>query len=320
VPSTLTVQNNLDSGAGSLRAAIAAAHIRDTIVFAPSLDGQTITLTSGELFIKQDVTIAGPGADQLTISGNHASRVFELSSTTKPQVTLSGMTISNGVGVLAAGSSDSNDGYGGAILNFGTLTISNCILSGNSAGSGGAIINNNPGKTKGVLTVIGSTLTGNTAHVGGAITSYGTLTVSASTLSHNSALSAGGGIYNFGTATVSATTLSDNSAPNGGGIYGGVTLTLSGCTLSGNSALPVRGGPGQGGGIAITAGTLTLSGCTLTGNSATDAGGGIGIWPHVTVTVKDSSSITGNTGPVGLDTSTPTAASTPPSARRTPAW
>ena len=78
VPSTLTVLNNLDSGAGSLRADIAAAHSGDTIVFAPSLDGQTITLTSGELLINKNLTIAGPGAGELTVSGNDASRVFEV--------------------------------------------------------------------------------------------------------------------------------------------------------------------------------------------------------------------------------------------------
>jgi hypothetical protein len=78
VPSTLTVTNNLDSGTGSLRADIAAAHNGDTIVFAPSLDGQTITLTSGELLIRKNLTIAGPGAGELTVSGNHASRVFEV--------------------------------------------------------------------------------------------------------------------------------------------------------------------------------------------------------------------------------------------------
>src|SRR5438445_13726097 len=78
VPSTLTVRNNLDSGAGSLRADIAAAHNGDTINFAPSLDGQTITLSSGELLIRHNLTIAWSGADPLTISGNHASRVFEV--------------------------------------------------------------------------------------------------------------------------------------------------------------------------------------------------------------------------------------------------
>src|SRR5439155_26805129 len=58
VPSTLTVLNNLDSGAGSLRAEIAAAHNSDTIVFASRLNGQTITLTSGELYIRKNLTIA----------------------------------------------------------------------------------------------------------------------------------------------------------------------------------------------------------------------------------------------------------------------
>jgi len=76
-PSTLTVLNNLDSGAGSLRAEIAAARSNDTIVFAPSLDGQTITLTKGELLIKKNLTIAGPSDRGVTVSGNHASRVFE---------------------------------------------------------------------------------------------------------------------------------------------------------------------------------------------------------------------------------------------------
>src|SRR5439155_23181861 len=96
VLSTLTVLNTLDSGAGSLRAEIAAAHNADTIVFAPSLAGQTITLTSGELLLRHSMTIAGPGAGNLTVSGNHASRVFELVQGAK-QVTLSGLTISNGV-------------------------------------------------------------------------------------------------------------------------------------------------------------------------------------------------------------------------------
>lgn len=67
VPSTLTVTNILDSGAGSLRAEIAAAQPNDTIVFAPSLKGQTITLTGGELVINKSMSIQGPGAGQLTI-------------------------------------------------------------------------------------------------------------------------------------------------------------------------------------------------------------------------------------------------------------
>src|SRR5262249_51851104 len=128
VPSTLTVTNNLDSGAGSLRAEIAAARSKDTIVFAPSVDGATITLSSGQLEISKNVTIQGPGAGLLTVSGDLHSRVFQVDN--KVTVTLSGMTISNGHAGFV-GTVYNNDG--GGILNLGTLTISSCILSGNSA-------------------------------------------------------------------------------------------------------------------------------------------------------------------------------------------
>src|SRR5439155_2002571 len=70
VPSTLTVTNNHDAGAGSLRAAIAGAHDGDTIVFAAGLNGQTIALTSDELAIKKSLDIEGPSADQLAVSGS----------------------------------------------------------------------------------------------------------------------------------------------------------------------------------------------------------------------------------------------------------
>src|SRR5262245_55752856 len=89
VPSTLTVTNNLDSGKGSLRYQIAHAGNKATIVFAPSLDGKTITLTSGELDITQGLTIQGPGAGQLTISGGNHSRVFDVNA--RDRVVLSGL-------------------------------------------------------------------------------------------------------------------------------------------------------------------------------------------------------------------------------------
>ena len=78
VPSTLTVTKTKDGVAGSLRTEIAAAHDGDTIDFASSLDGQTITLTKGELLINKNLTIAGPGAGDLTVSGNNASRISKL--------------------------------------------------------------------------------------------------------------------------------------------------------------------------------------------------------------------------------------------------
>jgi hypothetical protein len=156
LPNTLTVYNNQDNSAHarSLRAEIAAAHDGDTIVFDSSLSGQTITLASGELLITHSLTITGPGAGNLTVSGHQASRVFEVATATT--VTLSGLAISNG--------SVTGNSNGGGILNNGTLPVSNSTLSGNS-GTGGGIAN---GST---LTVVGSTLSGNSAvKIGGGIT------------------------------------------------------------------------------------------------------------------------------------------------------
>src|SRR5437773_7884855 len=89
---TITVINTSDSGAGSLRQAISDSSSGDTINFDSSLNGQTITLTSGELLINKNLTITGPGADQLAINGNAASSVFHI----KSGVTISGLTITNG--------------------------------------------------------------------------------------------------------------------------------------------------------------------------------------------------------------------------------
>src|SRR6516225_5615589 len=81
LPSTFLVSTLADSGAGSLRQAILDAntnHDTDQIVFAPSLQG-TIALSSGELNVTDDnLTITGPGAGQLAVSGSDQSRVFNI--------------------------------------------------------------------------------------------------------------------------------------------------------------------------------------------------------------------------------------------------
>ena len=94
LPSTFTVLNLLDSGAGSLRAAVVAANANpgpDAIDFATT---GTIALTSGELDITDSLTINGPGVNALTISGNHVSRVFGLAG--NPTVSIAGLTVANG--------------------------------------------------------------------------------------------------------------------------------------------------------------------------------------------------------------------------------
>jgi predicted outer membrane repeat protein len=241
LPSTLTVTNNLDNGSkGSLRYEIARAHNKDTIVFAPSLGGQTITLSSGELLITDSgLTIKGPGANLLAVSGGHTSRVFEVAANVK--ATISGLTISNGV---------SDDG--GAILNGGVLTLTGCTVSGNSALlDGGAIYNN------GVLTLTGCTVSGNSAadSGGGIYNPFATnLTLSGCILSNNTAQVDGGALYNGGGATVSSCTVSGNSVSAipgsvGGGIYTiSASLTVSNTSFSGNVPDNIAGDYTDGGG------------------------------------------------------------------------
>src|SRR5262249_45374405 len=129
VPSTVTVLNNLDSGAGSLRDAITHAKNGDTIVFAPRLTGQTITLTSDDLAINNSLDIEGPGASLLAISGNDTNRVFDISEGNS--VTIAGLTITHGRARTntrwVAGSG------GGGIFNSGPLTVANDVLSYNQA-------------------------------------------------------------------------------------------------------------------------------------------------------------------------------------------
>ena len=106
---------------------------------------------------------------------------------------------------------------------------------------------------------------------GGIYSDSGTLTITNSTLSGNSAGYDGGGIYSsFGTLMVTNSTLSGNSANNnGGGIYNFGTLMVTNSTLSANSAVA------RGGGIYSSSGTLLVTNSTLSANSAGSDGGGL---------------------------------------------
>ena len=114
---------------------------------------------------------------------------------------------------MAGGQAGTNPG--GDILNAGTLTVSNAIVSGGNASSGGGIEN------EGELTLSNVTLTGNTAtNSGGAVDSTGTLTVNDSTLTDNKAHDGGATFPPArGTLTVNNSTFSDNDVTNAGGAH-----------------------------------------------------------------------------------------------------
>jgi predicted outer membrane repeat protein len=308
---SLTVTSLGDSGAGTLRDAIQTADNgkqsdKYTIGFA--VNG-TIDLQSPLPDLNNNIAIQGPGASSLTVQRD--SGVLFTSAIVTVDVgqtaSLSGLTIANGT------APDLVD-FGGGIHNLGTLTVSGCTLSGNSATASGAAVFN-----QGTMTVVGSMVSGNSA-ARGAIFNDGTMTVVDSTLSGNTAGDKGGAFTNFGTATLSGCTLCGNTASDSGGaIYNAnnLPLTISGCTLSGNSAgfgggaiynfsspLALTGSTLSGntarlgGGIYEAFGTLTVSGSTFSGNTASDSGGAIYNSDFGVDTVRDSL-FTGNSAKFG---------------------
>jgi len=155
---TITVMNTSDSGPGSLRAALASANDGDTINFDVSVTG-TITLTSGALPVNKSVTIQGPSANILAVSGNGLSSVFYIAS--GEIVTISDLTITNGKG---------NNG-GGIYNDHATLTVTNSSVSRSDSSNAGAGIYNDHG----TLTVSDSTLSDNNALGGSPDLGGGTL-------------------------------------------------------------------------------------------------------------------------------------------------
>ena len=275
---TLIVINTADNGAGSLRAALAAASDGDTIRFDAALNGQTIGLTGGELVIDKNITISGPGPNLLAVSRVSTASQFRIFSITPGRnVAIAGLTISGGVA-----------GAGGGILNGdgATLTISNCIVSGNfsDAGAGGGGIWSNPA----TLMIVDSTISfnragftsGNPIGYGGGLLAGGKLTIIHSTISNNTASIHGGGVIGGGMVTIINSTIGGNRSGSdvlpgtglGGGLACGGTVEIRNSTISGNTASGEDFGAG--GGIE-NAGQLTVSNSTISGNFANQDGGAI---------------------------------------------
>jgi hypothetical protein len=281
----VNVTNCRDSGAGSLRNAVAGASSGERVEFA--LSCRLITETTGSITLATSLTIEGPGANTLAVNSEGAKPIF---------------VVGRGVTATIVGLTMKNDA-GGGISNSGTLTVTDSTLSGDGgeSGAGGAIYNYlgtltvrhstlvdngaHPGidgggidSAGGAVTVVGTTLSGNGKHAqfgGGISINGGTLAVSGSTLSDNgSATTAGGGIVANGQVTVAGTMFSDNAANTGGGIFvNSGTLAVTKSTFTANSS---SGGVNTGGGGGIYSnGVLTVRDSTFSGNRANDGGGGI---------------------------------------------
>jgi len=266
---TITVTNRNDSGSGSLREAIADANSGDVINF--SVVG-TIILSSGELDIKKDLAIEGPGPEHLAISGGNTSRVINIYSWDVPGgvfLTISGVTIRDGY----------SESEGGGILVWSsdiepsTLELNNVTITNNNSGQyfGGGIANLSANTT-----ITNSRITENTT--GGIFNAYGTLIIANSRISGNVG-HRGGGIHqqNGGTLMVRSSTISHNRAGLGGGIdVTGGTVSIVNSTISGNEAYNVPTLATWGGGISnFSWDPVVLINSTITDNTAAEGGDGI---------------------------------------------
>jgi predicted outer membrane repeat protein len=193
----------------SLREALDDASVYagvETIQFAPSLAG-VLTLTLGQLVVDSNLNLIGPGADQLTISGNDASRVFSVSSGVT--AAMSDMRIADG---YFAGS-------GGGISSAGNLTLNRVAIEDNYSYAGGGVY------ATGTLTVISSTIADNTGYYigGGIYVNAASASLINATISSNTSSYGGGGLYSgSSTVTLAHSTVTQNRSTTsnaGGGIY-----------------------------------------------------------------------------------------------------
>jgi hypothetical protein len=310
---TITVSNTNDNGSGSLRQALTIANDGDTINFGVT---GTIMLTSGGLPINKNITISGPGPDQLSVDGSQALLVFGVFP--QKAAAMSGLTVRNGQigiwneqGTFAVNNCTVTGNSDVGVYNDGTLNVSNCIVTLNSFG----LSNDHAAVTVSNCVITANSSGGiynNGSHGPAQLFERGTnhrdvtnmnndcfagacLTVESSIISDNS----GTAVYNTGSVIILNSTLSGNSAgqgDSGGGIKSGdfkapgSSVTIINSTISGNSA-------SEGGGISNCYGFVSVVNSTISSNSAKYDGGGISNCGGVEIA---NSTLSGNSAPAGF--------------------
>ncbi|MBE9109971.1 DUF4347 domain-containing protein [Nodosilinea sp. LEGE 07298] len=281
----ITVTSTADSGAGSLRAAIASAPAGSVIKFASTLANKTIKLTSGEIFLGRNITIDAIGVPNLIINGNNTSRIFQVGNSASPvQATFKGLTLVNGNGQGAQ-----VPGMGGAIngANFVTITLVDSLLKNNKAGRGGALQVGAGAQ----VTIRNSVFDSND----GTLTNNGK---SGGAISTNSAGGAGG----LGFLIVENSQFTNNKGYVGGAIYNiSSPVTVRNSTFLGNTSKREGGaifsdGAGPGGAGTTQGGTIYVANSWFEGNKSTDGGGALYIWSYGPDKLRvEDSTLVGNT-------------------------
>jgi len=300
---TFNVTNTSDAGAGSLREALSQANgnAEADIIDLSSISGQTVSLTSGQLEIDDDIaTINGAG---VTVDAGGNSRVL---ATYYSDVTINDLIITGGD---AAGSQPLRGfptGIGGGIASFdGSLELNDSEVSGNTAAyAGGGIYFDSEYDN---LTINDSVISSNSsAYAGGGVyasSKYGDITFSGAQISSNTTGSEGGGILTFafdGQVTLDNTVVSGNSAIGGGVPNRQVSderaeFKAARSTWGEDSRGDISNS-GYAGGAYIGGpfGDIVVRQSTISGNSATFAGGLSAYGGYGSILVEEST-LSGNT-------------------------
>src|SRR3990172_7552932 len=272
----------------TIQGAVNAASSGDTINIAAGTYKENVTIEVKTL------TVNGAGADSTIVDGNKSASVFSIRGSSSPpfSVTLKNMTITNG---KASGSIG-----GGIFIEVDpSVTVTDCIISGNFANNAGGGISNLGG---GILTIMDSNISSNSAGFGGGIASgtmggAGTLTITDSTIHDNSARSNGGGIENSGLMSIDNSIIIYNT---GSGIVNLlIMMTITNSTISGNKGVGI-----------INNATISITNSNISGNFGdgfSNQDNGMGILPNTALTFSTISDnmagIFNFSGMVNLDSS-----------------
>jgi hypothetical protein len=315
-----------DAGATACTAAANDCSLRGSVAFANLNPGTVISVPAGtyqlniaggavegfagnnsigDLDVTADNTsIVGAGSGSTIIDQTQPNdRVLEVNPFLDADFdfSISGVTI-------FSGSETTGVGGGGIIAGSinNTTSVTNCVISGNSATGAGTLGGGGIQNMGGSLTLTGTTFSGNSTSSSGGALSYtagdplnrrpsnGTLSISGSSFSSNSAnsVAAGGGgadLFNFngsnGAYNINSSTFSGNTATSGSGgaiIVESGPLTLTTSSLSGNSA-------GLAGGAITSSGSVVTNYSRFVGNTVSTATNGLTIFTtNGSVTAEDN--------------------------------
>lgn len=245
----------------------ACATIGHAISLAAS--GDTIQIAAAtyreNLSIPFNLTLNGAKAATTIVDGTNTTNVFTVGAGTS--LTLSNLTIKNGVGYSG----------GGGIDNAGTVAVNKSNFYVNTALTGGAILNT------GMVTISNTNFDSNSIYFFGhsascgAIDNRSTMTISTSTFYNNYANNndtAGGAICNGGTLAISRTTFNTNSSQGNNQGLGGAIYNYAGTVSVTNSTFSQNSATTAGGAIYSNGGTVQIANSTFGTNPENMGGGG----------------------------------------------